>query len=200
MREQTDRTGPATVAEPAGFYGSAEPVTPGPVEIEAVRVMEAFLADHPGGTERLIPLLHRLQEEIGYLPITVQERVAGRLGLSPIQVFSVVSFYHFFTLTPRGRFPLKVCMGTACFVRHASGLLETLEDLLGIKVGGCTPDGLFSLEQVRCLGACGLAPAMMVGNEVHGNLDPKQVRRLVTRLRAEGRREAAGARGKGAHV
>ncbi|HSK08493.1 MAG TPA: NAD(P)H-dependent oxidoreductase subunit E [Vicinamibacterales bacterium] len=199
MREQTDRAGASPVVEAGGFYGSSEPVVPGEVEIEAVRVMDSFLADQAGGTERLIPLLHRIQEEIGYLPIPVQERVAARLGLSPIQVFSVVSFYSFFTLTPRGRFPLKVCMGTACFVRHASGLLETLEDLLQVKVGGCTPDGMFSLEQVRCLGACGLAPAMMVGNEVHGNLDPKQVRRLLTRLRAEGRREAA-ARGEAAHV
>ena len=200
MREQTDRTGGTAVLEAEGFYGSSEPAAPGKVEIEAVRVMDAFLAEHQGGTERLIPLLHRIQEEIGYLPIPVQERVAARLGLSPIQVFSVVSFYHLFTLTPRGRYPLKVCMGTACFVRHAPGLLDTLQEMLQIKVGGCTTDGLFSLEQVRCLGACGLAPAMMVGNEVYGNLDPKQLRRLVTRLRAEGRREAAVARGEGANV
>lgn len=200
MRQQTERAAAAAVAEAPGFYGSAEAVAPDEVEIEAVRVMDAFLAEHAGGTERLIPLLHRLQEEIGYLPIPVQERVAARLGLSPIQVFSVVSFYHFFTLTPRGRFPLKVCMGTACFVRHASGLLDTLEEVLHIKVGGRTDDGLFSLEQVRCLGACGLAPAMMVGNEMYGNLDPKQVRRLVTRLRAEGRRNAAAAGKESVHV
>ena len=201
MKEQADRAGAAASGDPVHFYGSSQPCIPGALELEADRLMSVFLGDHPGGTERLIPLLHRLQEDLGHVPIAVQERVAERLGLSPIQVFSVMSFYHFFTLTPRGRYPLKVCMGTACFVRHANGLLETLQDVLKIKVGECTPDGLFSLEQVRCLGACGLAPAMMVGSEVHGNLDPKAVRRLVTRLRAEARREAAPAAGReGAHV
>jgi NADH:ubiquinone oxidoreductase subunit E len=173
-----------------GFYGSAQPDGSGDIDPATIAVIDRFLLDHPGGTERLIPLLHAVQEHVGYLPFPVQEHVAARLGLSPIQVFSVLSFYHFFTLTPRGRFPLKVCMGTACFVRHASRLIETLEDTLKIPVGGCTEDRVFSVEQVRCLGACGLAPAMMVGTDVHGNLDAKQLRRLITQLRGRARRES----------
>ncbi len=176
--------------EPApGFYGSAQALTPGEVDAAVLAQMDRYLADHPGGADRLIPVLHLVQEAFGCVPFALQERVAERLGLSPIEVFSVLSFYHFFTLTPRGCFPLKVCMGTACFVRHAAGLIETLESSLKIKLGECTEDHLFSLERVRCLGACGLAPAVMVGQDVYGNLDPQQMRRLVTKLRAQARRE-----------
>jgi NADH-quinone oxidoreductase subunit E/NADP-reducing hydrogenase subunit HndA len=188
MIERHERT---LAGQTAGFYGSAQPTACGQIEPATVALIDRFLVDHPGGNERLIPLLHAVQEHLGHLPFAVQELVATRLGLSPIQVFSVLSFYHFFTLTPRGRFPLKVCMGTACFVRHATRLIETLEDTLKTKMGGCTEDRVFSIEQVRCLGACGLAPAMMVGNEVHGNLDTKQLRRLITQLRARARRESA---------
>jgi NADH-quinone oxidoreductase subunit E/NADP-reducing hydrogenase subunit HndA len=184
-------TGEATFAEDTGFYGSAQPFAAGDVDEEAIALMDRFLAEHPGGSDRLIPVLHLLQEHLGCLPFAVQERVAERMGLSPIEVFSVLSFYHFFTLTPRGRFPLKVCMGTACFVRHAAGLIDTIRNTLKIEMGGCTEDRVFSLEQVRCLGACGLAPAVMVGQDVHGNLDSKRIRRLLTQLRARARREAA---------
>jgi NADH:ubiquinone oxidoreductase subunit E len=185
------RNEPAEEAAPPDFYGSAQPTVLGEIDARAREFIDGFLAGHPGGTERLIPLLHLLQERLGHVPVSVQELVADALGLSPIQVFSVVTFYHFFTLTPRGRFPIKVCMGTAFFVRHAPRLVETIQDALGIGMGECTEDRMFSLEQVRCLGACGLAPAIMVGNDVHGNLDPNAVRRLITQLRARGRREAA---------
>ena len=89
------------------------------------RPIDDYLKHNPGGQEQLIPLLHRVQESLGYVPFAVQEVVADRLGLSPIQVYGVVSFYHFFTTTPRGKYQLKVCMGTACFVRHAERLLGT---------------------------------------------------------------------------
>jgi NADH-quinone oxidoreductase subunit E/NADP-reducing hydrogenase subunit HndA len=171
--------------------GASDQATPEQPEFDVAKAIDRFLAERPGGAERLIPLLHFLQERLGHVPFDVQELAALRLGLSPVQVYSVLSFYSFFTLTPRGRFPLKVCMGTACFVRHATRLIETLQETLKIEVGASTADKLFSLEQVRCLGACGLAPAMMVGSDVHGNLDAKQVRRLVTQLRARGRREVA---------
>ncbi|MCL4810910.1 MAG: NAD(P)H-dependent oxidoreductase subunit E [Vicinamibacteraceae bacterium] len=181
--------GAATLATPpVAAAAAAAPDAPG---VEAL--VDTFIAAHPGGHERLIPLLHLLQERLGHVPFEAQDVVADRLGLTPIQVFSVLSFYHFFTLTPRGRYPLKVCMGTACFVRHATRLIETIQDTLGIDVGDCTPDRLFSLEQVRCLGACGLAPAVMVGQDVHGNLDTKAMRRLITQLRSQGRREAVAA-------
>jgi NADH:ubiquinone oxidoreductase subunit E len=148
-----------------------------------VEMIDAYLRAHPGGQERLIPVLHRVQEELGYLPFPVMAVIAERLGISPIQVHSVVSFYHFFTTTPRGRYQLKVCMGTACFVRNAPRVIDAIRNTTGIEIGGLTEDYLFSLEQVRCLGACGLAPALMINREVHGNLTPDSVRRLLRDLR-----------------
>jgi NADH:ubiquinone oxidoreductase subunit E len=148
-----------------------------------VGLIDAYLAAHPGGQERLIPVLHQVQEAIGYLPFPVMDLIAERLGISPIQVYGVVSFYHFFTTTPRGRYQLKVCMGTACFVRNAPRVIDAIRTTTGIDIGGITDDHLFSLEQVRCLGACGLAPALMINREVHGNLTPESVSRLLRDLR-----------------
>ncbi len=165
------------------------------VSSTTLELIDAYLRDHPGGAERLIPVLHRVQEELGYLPLPVIEAIAGRLGISPIQAYGVVSFYHFFTTTPRGRYQLKVCMGTACFVRNANSVLESVHDTIGLEVGGVTNDRLFSLEQVRCLGACGLAPAMMVNNEVYGHLTRAAVRKLLLGLRAKARKADAGGDG-----
>ena len=192
MSDPAGATGPwADQTEVSAFFG-ADAGDTGVVSAEVAEAIDAYVAAHPGGRERLIPLLHHIQERIGYLPFAVQELIADKLGLSPMQVYEVVSFYHFFTTTPRGRYQLKVCMGTACFVQHADALLDTLHDLLGLEVGGVTEDRLFSLEQVRCIGACGLAPAMMVNSEVHGHLDATAVRKLIRRLKAEARRQDAG--------
>ena len=91
--------------------------------------IDDFLANNAGGQERLIPLLHMVQDDLGYLPVPVQEYVAGKLGLSPTQVYGVVSFYDYFTTTPRGKYRLEVCMGTACFVRQGPRLIETIENV-----------------------------------------------------------------------
>jgi NADH:ubiquinone oxidoreductase subunit E len=172
-----------------GFFGSGSLLPKDEIDPGIWARIDEFVDRNPGGQERLIPLLHMVQEILGYLPYPVQEYVAGKLGMSPIQVFGVVSFYHFFTTTPRGRYQLKVCMGTACFVRHSQHLIETIGSVLDLKLGEVTEDRLFSLEQVRCIGACGLAPAMMVNNEVHGHLSPKGVRKLITKLRSQARTE-----------
>jgi len=148
-------------------------------------LIDAYVAEHPGGTERLIPLLHHVQTKLGYLPFPVQQHVAGALGLSAEQVYGVVTFYHLFTTTPRGKYQLKVCTGTACFVRRSQRLLESIQDALHIEVGGVTDDLLFSLDEVRCLGACGLAPAVMVNNDVRGNMAPFQARRMLNQLSDE---------------
>jgi NADH:ubiquinone oxidoreductase subunit E len=170
------------VAELPGFFGTHEPLPADEIQPGVWALIDDWVAGHAGGQERLIPLLHRVQEEIGYLPFPVQEYVAERLGLSPIEVYGVVSFYHFFTITPRGRFQLKLCTGTACFVRRSQRLVDTVRDALGIDLGGVTEDLLFSAEGVRCLGACGLAPAVMVNSRVHGNMSPQKLRRLLRSL------------------
>ncbi len=174
------------------FYGAQEKSTRDEVDPEAWRIVDEYVAEHPGGQEQLIPLLHRVQGKIGYLPFPIQEYVAEKLGMSPVEVYSVVSFYHFFTTTPRGRYQLKVCMGTACFVNNAQTICDILGDLVGLEVGGVTDDRLFSLEQVRCIGACGLAPAMMVNDEVHGHLTPKELRKLIRKLKSGARRQEEG--------
>lgn len=170
------------------------PVVSSAIDQEAVVLIDRFLADHPGRAERLIPLLHLLQRHLGYLPLSVQAAVAERLGLSPVQVSGVVSFYNHFTTVPRGRFQVKVCTGTACFVRGSERLLDTLQDLLGVRVGSISDDGVFNLEQVRCIGACGLAPAIMVNDDVHGNLTLAKLRRLVQRLRVQAKNAERAAR------
>jgi len=182
--------GAAVLVEP--YFGASGPHPTDPPPPEIVQLVDGWVEAHPGGHERLIPLLHTVQSHLGYLPSAVQELVADRLGIAPVQVEGVVSFYHFFTTTPRGRYQLKVCMGTACFVRGGQRLVATLEDVLGIGIGGVTEDRLFSLDAVRCIGACGLAPAMMVNDDVHGHLDSPAVRKLVRRLRNAARKEAKG--------
>ncbi|OGP69132.1 MAG: NADH dehydrogenase [Deltaproteobacteria bacterium RBG_13_47_9] len=120
----------------------------------------------------LIPVLKEVQDICGYLPKKVQHRIAQGLHLPPSQVFGVVSFYAFFTTTPRGRHILRVCMGTACYVRGSRQILQNLQRELDVEVGGITRDRKFSLEAVRCLGACGLAPVMVVGQDTYGLIDP----------------------------
>jgi NADH-quinone oxidoreductase subunit E/NADP-reducing hydrogenase subunit HndA len=174
--------------ELSGFFGAEQAQPAEEIPAEVWSGIDEYLERNRGGQERLIPLLHRVQGQLGYLPFPVQEVIADKLGLSPIQVYGVVSFYHFFTTTPRGKHELKVCMGTACFVRHALRLVETAKQTLGIEVGEVTEDQLFGLEQVRCIGACGLAPAMMHNAETLGELTPKTLRKMLVRLQSQERR------------
>lgn len=127
----------------------------------------------------LINVLHKTQEHFGYLPEEVQKEVAVNLNMSLAKVYGVVSFYTFFTMTPKGKYPISVCMGTACFVRGAEKIVEAVEKELNIKVGGVTEDGKFSVDCLRCIGACGLAPVMMIGGKVHGRLEPGMIKGIL---------------------
>lgn len=123
----------------------------------------------------LMPVLQQAQEIYGYLPIEVQAIVAEGLGISLSEVYGVATFYSQFRLNPKGIYRISICLGTACYVKGAAKVLEAVERKLGIQVGECTPDGLFSLESCRCVGACGLAPIMMINDEVFGRMTPEQV-------------------------
>ena len=123
----------------------------------------------------LMPVLQQAQEIYGYLPIEVQAIVAEGLGISLSEVYGVATFYSQFRLNPKGIYRISICLGTACYVKGAAKVLEAVERKLGIQVGECTPDGLFSLECCRCVGACGLAPVMMINDEVFGRMTPEQV-------------------------
>ena len=133
-------------------------------------------------------LMHILQEAqaiYGYLPIEVQKIIAEGLGISLSEVYGVVTFYSQFSLTPKGKHRISVCLGTACYVKGSDKILEELEKQLGIKCGECTEDGLFSIDSCRCVGACGLAPVMMIGDEVYGKLTPDMVKGILDSYRGE---------------
>ena len=132
--------------------------------------------DLPGA---LLPVLHEAQEIYGYLPIEVQQMVADGLGVSLSEVYGVATFYSRFSLTPKGKHQINVCLGTACYVKGSDKVLEEVEKMLGIKSGECTPDGVFSIKSCRCVGACGLAPVMMIDEEVYGKLTPAEVHKIL---------------------
>ena len=127
----------------------------------------------------LINVLHGVQEKLGYLPAEVQEVVAHELSMSVAKVYGVVTFYSFFTMIPKGLYPISICMGTACYVRGAEQVLNEFKRQLKVEVGQTTPDGKFSLSCLRCVGACGLAPVVMVGDKVYGRVAPQQVKQII---------------------
>ncbi len=127
----------------------------------------------------LISVLHKTQGEFGYLPEEVQREIAANLKISVAKVYGVVTFYSFFTMTPKGKYPISVCTGTACYVRGAEKVVDELKDLLKIKVGGVTEDGKFSLDCLRCVGACGLAPVVLIGEKVYGRVEPHQIKGIL---------------------
>ncbi len=127
----------------------------------------------------LLPVLQEAQGIFGYLPIEVQQKVADGLGISLSEVYGVATFYSQFSLTPKGKHRISVCLGTACYVKGADKILAELEKILGITSGECTQDGMFSIDSCRCVGACGLAPVMMIDDEVYGKLTPDQVGKII---------------------
>jgi NADH:ubiquinone oxidoreductase subunit E len=133
--------------------------------------------DKPGG---LIPVLEEAQVCLEYLPLSVQKKIAAGLNLPLSRVYGVVTFYSFFTMTPRGKHTVRVCLGTACYVRGGKALTEALEKQFGIKEGETTPDRMFTLESVRCLGACGLGPVVVVDEHVHGRVKPGKIKELLS--------------------
>jgi len=127
----------------------------------------------------LIPVLKETQDICGYLPKRVQHRIAEGLHLPPSQVYGVVSFYAFFTMVPRGKYIIRVCLGTACYVRGSKQILDNLQRELDVEVGGITRDRKYSLEAVRCLGCCSLAPAIVIDSDTHALVDPPEAIRIV---------------------
>ena len=126
-----------------------------------------------------MPVLQEAQGIYGYLPLEVQTMVSDGLGISLSEVYGVATFYSQFSLTPKGKHKISVCLGTACYVKGSDKILEAVENQLGIKSGECTADGLFSIDSCRCVGACGLAPVMTIGEEVYGRLVPDQVKKIL---------------------
>jgi NADH-quinone oxidoreductase subunit E/NADP-reducing hydrogenase subunit HndA len=134
---------------------------------------------HSNEQGELINVLQQVQEHFGYLPAEVQEAVAYELGIAVAKVYGVVTFYSFFTMIPQGEHPISICTGTACYVRGADNVLQEFKRQLGIEVGETTEDGKFSLNCLRCVGACGLAPVVLVGDKTYGRVAPDGVKDIL---------------------
>ena len=138
-----------------------------------------LVADNPRRKETLIQTLHYAQGLFGYLPEEIQCHVADRYSISYAEISGVISFYNYFTTTPRGKVQINVCLGTACFVSGSDKVLQEFERILHIKAGEVTPDGQFSIESLRCVGACGLAPVVRVNGKVYGRVQPEKVQEIL---------------------
>jgi NADH-quinone oxidoreductase subunit E len=136
--------------------------------------------DRPGC---LIPVLEECQEILGYLPFELQEHIGRGLNIAGSTIYGVVSFYSFFTMVPKGRHIIKVCMGTACYVRGIGEVMSRIQTAYSLEVGETTADRRFSLESVRCLGACGLAPVIVIGKDTHGFVTPDSILDILARYK-----------------
>lgn len=144
-----------------------------------VEQLKQVCRDFNNAPGELINVLHKAQGIFGYLPAEVQEVVAHELNVSVAKVYGVVTFYSFFTMIPKGRHPISICTGTACYVRGAEKVLDEFKKRLNIKVGETTPDGKFSLSCLRCVGACGLAPVVLIGEKTYGRVSPDGVKDIL---------------------
>jgi NADH:ubiquinone oxidoreductase subunit E len=142
---------------------------------EQVAKLDGIIAKHKGKPGGLIPVLEEAQVALEYLPVSVQKWIAKGLNLPFSRVYGVVTFYSFFTMTPRGRHTVRVCLGTACYVRGGKALADAIKKQFGIEEGETTPDRRFTFESVRCLGACGLGPVVVVDEDVHGRMKPSKL-------------------------
>lgn len=149
------------------------------LSVEMYNELEQYIDSMPSTKGELIRVLHKAQSIFGYLPEEVQKFVGKKLGVSTAKVFGVVSFYSYFTMLPKGEHPVSICMGTACYVRGAEKVQDEFCKQLGIKVGETTEDGKFSLDALRCVGACGLAPVVLVGEKVYGRVTVDDVKKIL---------------------
>lgn len=155
-------------------------------QIEFSKELESFVREWKDKPGNLIMILHRVQEEFTYVPRAAAERLARELNMPLAKIYGVMTFYHYFKTTKPGKYRLAICMGTACYLKGGQTLLEEAESILGIKGHEVTADGLFSIDAVRCVGCCGLAPVLMVGNDVYGKLTKEQVPEIIAKYKSQG--------------
>lgn len=134
----------------------------------------------------LMMILSDIQREYGYIPLEVQELVSKNTGISVAEIYGVVTFYSFFSLQPKGKFVIGCCLGTACYVKGAQQVIDKFSEILGIKPGETTADGMFTLDALRCLGACGIAPAVSINGKVYPKVAVNSVPKIIEELRSQG--------------
>ena len=168
---------------------------PAGVDEQALREqLTEILAQYERDRNHLIPVLQKVQDAFGYIPKDAILQVGSHLRMTDVEVYGVASFYNYFRFTPLGKNPIQMCMGTACHMVGGGLVLEGLERSLDIKVGGITEDGEFSLDRVACIGCCGLAPVMVIGEKIHPKMSPARVDEVLVNLKMEAE-EAARAKG-----
>jgi NADH:ubiquinone oxidoreductase subunit E len=151
---------------------------------EKLSKLEHIINEHKNQQGALMPVLHETQELFGYLPEEAQKRISEALDISMAEIYGVATFYSRFTLKPRGKYTIGVCLGTACYVKNAQGIIDKIKKEINVGAGETTKDGLFTLEATRCIGCCGLAPVMTVGEDVYGKIVPEDVVDIIKKYQA----------------
>lgn len=150
----------------------------------AVKQINAICDRYANEKTPLMMILSDIQKEYGYIPLEVQELVSTKTGISVAEIYGVVTFYSFFSLTPKGKYVIGVCLGTACYVKGAQQIVDKFSEIIGIKAGETSADGLFTLDALRCIGACGIAPAVTINGKVYPKLTVDAVPKIVAEYKA----------------
>lgn len=152
----------------------------------AVAKINEICDRYEGEKTPLMMILSDIQKEYGYIPLDVQQIVSERTGVSVAEIYGVVTFYSFFSLKPKGKFVIGCCLGTACYVKGAQQVIDKFSEILGIKPGETTDDGMFTIDALRCIGACGIAPAVSINGKVYPKVAVSAVPGIIEELRAQG--------------
>jgi NADH-quinone oxidoreductase subunit E len=168
-----------------GIMASAsEAASTGTVNIDFPEDLSAFIGEWKNKPGSLIMILHKTQETFGYIPRAAAEKIALLTKIPLARIYGVITFYHFFKTTKPGKHKMSVCLGTACYLKGGQDLIEEARSILGIGEGGVTEDGLFSIDPVRCVGCCGLAPVVTVGNDTYGKVTKEQLPEIIAKYKA----------------
>ena len=157
----------------------------GKISATAVAKIEEICDRYTDEKTPLMMILSDIQNEYGYIPLEVQEIVSKKTGISVAEIYGVVTFYSFFSLTPKGKYVIGCCLGTACYVKGAQRVIDKFSEILNIGPGETTEDGLFTLDALRCIGACGIAPAVTINGKVYPKMDPAQVPEVIESYKKE---------------
>jgi NADH-quinone oxidoreductase subunit E len=152
-------------------------------QLEFSKELTAFIDEWKAKPGSLIMMLHRIQEEFSFIPREAAEKLSRSIGLPLAKIYGVITFYHYFKTTKPGKHKLAICLGTACYLKGSQDLIDEAQSILSIKGEEVTDDGLFSIDEVRCLGCCGLAPVLMIGNEVFGKVTKDELPEIIAKYR-----------------
>lgn len=151
----------------------------------AVKQINEICDRHANDKTPLMMILSDIQKEYGYVPVEVQEIVSEKTGISVAEIYGVVTFYSFFSLKPKGKYIIGCCLGTACYVKGAQQIIDKFSEILGIAPGETTEDGLFTIDALRCIGACGIAPAVTINGTVYPKMEVSQVQKIIDDYRSK---------------